>query len=147
MSIPDRLWRVVKGHWSIATQRVSELEAQAAAYQELADALKQSPPVPASTAPDGSRVLPPTPPPTPMTNTHDPLEACYTLLQLNPGADLATVERAYQARLAEWQPDQYRPGTPERAAVESRRTAIQAAYDKLRDALNPVETRFERLEF
>jgi flagellar biosynthesis/type III secretory pathway protein FliH len=149
LSIPERLWRVVKGHWVRTGDRLDSLEAQAAeaaAYQELADALRHAPRVEAIPLPDGPRVLPPPAPPT-RTGRHDPLEACYELLKLQPEADLSALEKAYQERLAEIRPERYPEGSPERSVQEGRRAAVEAAYEKLRDALNPTETRFERLEF
>lgn len=143
MSIPERLWRVVKGQWALANERLAEAEAQAEAYRELADTLRKSPPEPLSTpstAPSGPvRTAGPV--------AHDPLEASYLLLEVPPGASLQEVEIAYRRRLNEVRPEQYAPGTSERALQEGKREAIHAAYEKLRDMLNPTETRFERLEF
>jgi hypothetical protein len=159
MSIPDRLWRVVKGRWSMRSERpegiddlegleaIDALRAEASAYEELADALRQAPPaaLPASTQSSEPRVLPP---PRPAAKgEHDPLEASYTLLGLQPGADLAALDAALNARVAEVGADRYAGGTPERAAADGRLRALQAAYDRLRDMLNPTETRFEKLEF
>ena len=78
---------------------------------------------------------------------HDPLAAAYELLRLEPGCDLTALEAAYQARLSELDPAPHAAGSPERAGIEARQNAVSAAYEKLRDALNPTETRFERLEF
>ena len=145
MSIPERLWRVVKGHWEIAQDRVSEAEAQANAYQELADTLRQAPPVRPVETPNRPRTLPlPSPPDH---GRHDPMEACYVLLGVQPGADLNAIVQAYEARTAELRTDRYPAGSPERAAIDARLSALEAAYEKLRDTLNPTETRFERLEF
>ena len=147
MSIPDRLWRVVKGRWSLAQQKVEDAQAQAEAYEELAEALKQAPPVRPEQSQYGAPVLPPTPGLTLPAGHHDPLDAAYEMLRVAPGADLQALEQAYEARKNEIHPEYYPAGSPERAALEARRTALDAAYDKLRDAFNPVETRFERLEF
>ena len=145
MSIPERLWRVVKGRWEMAQDRVYEAEAQASAYQELADTLRQATPVrPVESANHQSTLPPPLPP---EHGRHDPMEACYELLGVQPGADLTAIERAYEARTAELRTDRYPAGSPERAAIDARLSALAAAYEKLRDTLNPVETRFERLEF
>ena len=148
MSIPDRLWRVMKGHVAIAQEKISEAEARASAYEELADALKDSPRIEAPPTPQGTRVLPNTQTlPTSAPGRFDPMEATYALLELQPGAEMADLERAYEARKADLHPEYYPPGSSERAAVEARRKALDLAYEKLRDALDPVETRFERLEF
>lgn len=148
MSIPDRLWRVVKGHWNLAQQKVEDAQAQADAYEELAEALKQAPPLPTQQTRGGTSVLPSTPTETRLpAGHHDPLEAAYALLQVAPGADLQALDQAYEARKNEIRPEYYPEASPERAALLARRSAVDAAYQKLRDALNPVETRFERLEF
>lgn len=147
MSIPERLWRVAKGHWDLAKERIEDVSARADAYQELADALKQpSPPAAAPTTRPASSTSTPAASPTPAGH-FDPLDAAYELLKVQPGTDLAAVEAAYQARITEIRPEQYAEGSVERAAVTARRAAVEAAYQKVRDALNPTETRFERLEF
>jgi hypothetical protein len=152
MSIPERLWRLVKGRWVMTDDRyyqeagaeVSEKHAEASAYEELAEALRRVPPIPVEERADHTRVLPQYAPPK---DGHDPLEAAYALLDVQPGCDLASLEAAYEKRMAEIRPDRHPAGSPERAALEGRRSAVQAAYDRLRDALNPTETRFEHIEF
>jgi hypothetical protein len=131
----------------MAGERIAEAEAQAAAYQELEEVLRRAPaPQPAQNS-RGEPVLP-APSHTPSgLGERDPLEACYEILKLKPGAGCDELEAAYQARLEEIKPERYVAGTPERMAMDSRAGAVRAAYDKLRDALNPIETRFERLEF
>jgi hypothetical protein len=146
MGIPERLWRVVKGHWDLASEKIGDAQARADAYEELADALKEAPPVRAEQSPTGTPVLPNSQPATTV-GQYDPLEAAYVLLKLAPGADLAALDAAREARLDEIHPEYYAEGSADRAAQEARKKAIEAAYTKLRDALNPVETRFERLEF
>ncbi len=151
MSIPERVWRIVKGRWVMAGDQLRSLEeklAEADAYQELADALRVRPEpgtVPTTTARTGSTVLPEPPAPT-AAGQHDPLEAAYELLQVKPGAGLAEVDAAYNERMSELRPELTVPGTPERTTQDARRRAVEAAYDKVRDVLNPTETRFERLE-
>ena len=149
MSIPDRLWRVVKGQWALANEKIAEAEAQADAYRELADTLRSAPPVnPAPTRAEptagavGSGGAAPA-----ATTQRDPLDACYALLLAAPGSSLEQIEAAFRQRLGELHPEQYPAGSPERALQEGKREAITAAYEKLRDVLNPTETRFERLEF
>lgn len=152
MSIPERLWRVVKGHVSLAQEKsagdryaaveekIDARAAEAAAYRELSDALRvadlgeQSAPSTKSRPASPDRAI-------------DPLQACYELLQVKPGVDLAGLEAAHQARLTELPVERYPAGSADRAVMESRRQAVGIAYDRLRDHLNPVETRFERLEF
>jgi len=143
MSIPDRLWRVVKGQWALANERLAEAEAQADAYHELADTLRKAPPQTSTTGSPVSSGGAGTTVPAP----RDPTEACYLLLGVPNGAPLETVETAYQQRMSELRPEQHPQGSPQRALQEGKREAIHAAYEKLRDTLNPTETRFERLEF
>jgi hypothetical protein len=168
MSIPRRIWRILKGRLNdlataattdpkeAALLREAELIAlaKAEAARELAETTGRS---------RSTDHRPPTPdrraagvPGTLRGTAHgarggaqqgDPLAGSYRLLRLAPGADLAALEVAYQARLAEVNPDRYPAGSPERTASESRRQAIMEAYEKLRDALHPTETRFEKLEF
>ena len=78
---------------------------------------------------------------------YDPLQASYELLGVRPGARLEEIDAALDTRLAAIRPEQHPAGSPQRAALEAQRSALTAAYDRLRDALNPTETRFERLEF
>ena len=149
MSIPERLWRLVKGRWVMTDDRYYEdvemKRAEASAYAELADALRHVPPIAAEERADHTRVLPQHAPP--RKEGHDPLEACYALLEVHAGCDLGALEAAYEKRMAELRPDRFAPGSAERSALAARRSAVQAAYDKLRDALNPTETRFEHIEF
>jgi DnaJ-domain-containing protein 1 len=143
MSIPDRLWRVVKGQWALANEKLAQTEAQADAYRELADTLRHSTPV----IPPATRAEPTAGASPAATTQRDPLDACYALLLVAPGASMEQIEAAYQQRLSELHPEHYAAGTPERALQEGKREAITVAYEKLRDVLNPTETRFERLEF
>ena len=147
MSIPDRLWRVVKGQWALAEERRSLTRDHADAMQELADFIRQPPATPpVERGAGGGPVLPQVSSPTP-SGQHDPLEACYVLLGVQPGASLVDVQQAYESRRVQLRPEQFLPGTPERAAVDARQSALQVAYERLRDSLNPTETRFEHLEF
>jgi hypothetical protein len=77
----------------------------------------------------------------------DRFTAEYALLGMTPGGDLEALETAYQARLGETRPERHPAGSAERRHAEAERREIVAAYERLRDALNPTETRFEKLEF
>jgi hypothetical protein len=145
MSIPDRLWRVVRGHWIVAGDRIRELEAQAAAYKELSEALRGSagetehPALESATEPRTG--------PLRASGGRDALQASYELLGLSPGVTLeqatAAFERQRDALAIETLPE----GSPDRRAAQARISALEAAYDRIRDVLHPTETRFERLEF
>src|SRR5438067_4702887 len=142
--IPERLWNVICGHWQVARERLDDAESLSGAYEELAahirahepdpELVSQSPgvlPSPKSHAPGG----------------RDPFAVSYELLGVTPGVDLAGLDQAYQARLAELEPDKFPAGSAQRQVIEGRRQAVVAAYEKLRDLLNPTETRFEKIEF
>jgi hypothetical protein len=159
MSIPDRLWRVVKGYWTLAEEKVRDADSQAAAFQELAETLRRRVPERAPLVGGAHRELPPEELPgvgeeasteagvSRRPRAVDPCAAAYELLGVPPGASLATVQEAFERRLEEIRPERHPPGSPERAALEARRSALHAAYERLRDALNTTETRFEHLEF
>jgi hypothetical protein len=168
MSIPIRLWRALRGRIALARERASvssaEMEAaleRAAMAQAEADAARElaEHAAGATHGPQGREVeesvSPHAPrparrvPSAPASTSHprDPLAGDYALLRLAPGSGLAALEVAYQARLAEESAERHPEGSPERAQAEARRRAIAAAYERLRDALNTTETRFEKLEF
>jgi hypothetical protein len=143
-SIPERLWRVVRGHWDLAQDREEEAQALADAYAELAVQLRAAEKLQAA-AQAGTGTLPPArrlP-----SGSQDPYAVSYELLGVTPGINLEALDEAYRARLAELPLDRFPEGSPQRQATAARRQAIEAAYEKLRDVLNPTETRFERIEF
>ncbi len=150
MSIPERLWRVACGHWSLmndAAEKVDARLAEADAYKELAETIRSIPAptplavvaVPSVTGSPGT--------PASSGGEHDPMEACYVLLGMKPGGGMEQLEAAYQARLGEFAQPLPPEASLDRARAEGKRAALEAAYEKLRDALNTTETRFERLEF
>jgi hypothetical protein len=141
MNIPQRLWRVFRGRIALARQDGDESYSLADATAELERSLEAArlAAAEAAAAPE-TRPLPPSAP-------RDPLEQHYQVLKLEPGSDLAALDWALQARLAELHPERYPVGSPERLAEEGRKRAIEDAYEALRDALNVTETRFEKLEF
>lgn len=66
------------------------------------------------------------------------LRACYRKLELQPGASLGEIKRAYRRLAGQWHPDRY-PGEPLRQkAAEERFKVICAAYERLR-AASPQE--------
>jgi hypothetical protein len=146
MSIPSRLWRVIRGHWELAEDRGQEAEAMATAYAELSEQLRAARLRDAAGAGAGASggVLPQ---PARPKRGQDPLAVSYELLGVAPGIGLAELDAAYQARVAELDPARHPEGSPQRQVVAGRRQAVEAAYEKLRDLLNPTETRFEKIEF
>jgi hypothetical protein len=144
------MWRVVRGRLLLARQRsrepaetvadVSEMRARADAMSELAEPV-QAPPRTAVERPGSRRVPPATGAP-----RRDPLAAYFRELDLSPDADLAALVAAHQARVAGIHPELHPVGSPERAAAEARKAVVDDAYERLRDAINVTETRFEKLE-
>ena len=159
MSMPERIWRIVRGRWLVAEERLREAMADQQAAQELEETV-QSPdwsasrpsptryapgPGPALRAParpSAARALPPSSRP-----AIDPLATDLALLGAPPACDMETLDRLYAERLAELRPQACPLESPDRSALVARRTALTEAYERLRDAINTTETRFEKLEF
>jgi hypothetical protein len=143
MSIPNRIWRILRGRWLMANDDVRDALAAEMAEYELAE-----PTLPPVTAKSG---LPPagrhSSGGVPSRTSHagrtaDPLAADLALLGAPPACDMPTLDRIYQERLAELDRD-----PPAADPGGERRAALSGAYERLRDAINTTETRFERLEF
>src|SRR5262245_5152893 len=105
-SIPERLWRVGRGHWELAEERGEQAEqadrAQPAAeaYAELAVHLRAArAQADQAAAAAASGTLPA--PGVASRGGRDPFAVSYELLGVKPGVELAGLEAAYQARLAE----------------------------------------------
>jgi len=143
--IPERLWNVVQGYWHLAQDRIDSTDAQAAAYAELAEQLKAAPVDPRVLKRAEKSHSLPSPSPDPR-GGRDPLAVSYELLRVPPGIGLHELDEAYRARLAELKQSPPAPGAPPNTP-DPRVPALEAAYEKLRDVLNPTETRFERIEF
>jgi hypothetical protein len=150
MNIPQRLWRVVRGRILLTRQRRSgfaeaavaeeELAALTAAARELAEQTVEPARAPADRVPARASAPPAGP------SRRDPLAPYFRTLKLAPGADLAALEQAYQRRLAEIHPELHPVGSPPREAAEGEKAVVVEAYERLRDAINVTETRFEKLE-
>jgi hypothetical protein len=148
MSIPQRIWRLVRGRWLLAEEQVRDALAEEAAVQEL-DETTRLPPSSAAPQPlttgrisAARRNLPPA-----SGRRIDPLAADLALLGAPPACDIETLDRLYAERLAELQPDRFPAGSTEHDEIAARRTTLSETYERLRDAINTTETRFERLEF
>jgi hypothetical protein len=148
MSMPERIWRIVRGRWLMAEERLQDALAEQQAEQELTETLAApylSPSLPSPSrpvAPSPRRPLSPSPRP-----AGDPLAADLALLGAPPACSMEILDRLYAERLAEFRPDAYPVDSPQRAEVVAHRAALSAAYERLRDAINTTETRFEKLEF
>ncbi len=150
MSMPERIWRIVRGRWLVAEERLREAMADQQAAQELEETVRSpdwsasrpSPTRYAGTRPSAARALPPSSRP-----AIDPLATDLALLGAPPACDMETLDRLYAERLAELRPQACPLESPDRSALVARRTALTEAYERLRDAINTTETRFEKLEF
>lgn len=154
MSMPERIWRIVRGRWLVAEERQLEFRAEQQAVEELNEALATSSPAPSRLPrnPDAwrpayspSALGPKSPVQHP--KFKDPLAEDLALLDAPPACDIATLERLYAERLAALGLDQLPPGSPEHTRAVARRASLFEAYERLRDAINITETRFEKLEF
>jgi DnaJ-domain-containing protein 1 len=75
-----------------------------------------------------------------------PLLRHYRVLGLEDGADLTAIDAAY-AKLAErCGPDRFVTDSEEAAAAAEILRRVEAAYNALRDALDPTAGRFDKLE-
>jgi hypothetical protein len=154
MSMPERIWRIVRGRWLMAEQRLQDAMAEQQAEQELTETLAApqsgtlfpSPALGARRAALGPSI------PNPKSPIHnpkseDPLAADLALLGAPPACGMELLDRLYAERLAEFRPDAYPVDSPQRAEIDAHRAALSAAYERVRDAINITETRFEKLEF
>jgi hypothetical protein len=146
MSIPERIWRIVRGRWLLAGEQVQDALAETAAARELAESVRPTVgagnPLPSTSAPpslhSGRGAARP---------AHDPLAADLALLGAPPACDMDTLDRVYRERLRELEQEGLPGGTSEVAILAARRVTLSEAYERLRDAINTTETRFEKIEF
>lgn len=168
MSIPERFYRIAKHKFSEIKDRVDrwDEEAQAAelaelrkpdARAELKEALRNPTPAKAEStpAPTASSVRSPeeirrTATPTASTSTGvgtDLLAAHYRLLGVEPGADFAEVQAAYNKLAARCDPARFPANSTEAREAELIRKRLEDSYKALRDALDSTARRFDLLEF
>jgi hypothetical protein len=144
MSIPQRIWRIVRGRWLLADEQFREAMTNEAAAQELTESTRQAAvpgiashqPIPSSTMRSDGRAV-----------RADPLAADLALLGAPPACDLETLDRLYRERLAELHQEELPGSTVDPAVIGGRRVSLAEAYERLRDAINTTETRFEKLDF
>lgn len=79
--------------------------------------------------------------------TSDPLLPHYRLLGVEPGADFTVVQSEYNKLAARSDPSRFPAGSEEERQAKSIRERLDASYKVLRDALDPMALRFDRLEF
>jgi hypothetical protein len=150
MSIPERIWRIVRGRWLVAEEQAREAMAEAAAARELDEGTRGegSGARPLSSGTGGSLRRPAV---SRSAGTRvpklDPLAADLALLGAPPACDMETLDRIYKERLAELRQQELPGSSSDPSSVRARRLALAEAYERLRDAINTTETRFEKLEF
>ena len=96
--------------------------------------------VPAASRPITGGSEPPAGPP------GGPLATQYRILGLQDGADLESVEAAYQGLAARCSPDRFPAESSEREAASEIFKRVDSAYNTLKEALDPTVGRFDKLE-
>jgi len=74
------------------------------------------------------------------------LAADYKLLGLSPGADIEAIESAWRELARRADPKRFPPGSAEEKRAAEILRAINEAYARIREAVNPTEGRFGKLE-
>lgn len=77
----------------------------------------------------------------------DPLAFHYRVLGVDPGADFATVQAAYNRYAARCDPGRFEAGSDEERKAAEIRKRLDDSYRILREALDPTARRFDMLEF
>jgi hypothetical protein len=77
----------------------------------------------------------------------DPLDYHYRLFKLEPGADFAAVQAAYNKLAARCEPSRFPAGSPEESQAREIRQRLDASFKELRDVLDTTARRFDLLEF
>lgn len=169
MGIPGRIRNIAVSQMQVIKERIARIEAEAeaemsrrvfdrrAAEEEL-DALPgdevQVPapsPVPRQKAAPRtpSEIAPAAPPPVqqpPVQSGSNALAIHYRVLGLTVGADLIEVERVYKELAARCAPSRFEAGSPEASDAAAILVRVEAAYTRLREALDPTAGRFDKLE-
>lgn len=76
----------------------------------------------------------------------NPLARHYRVLGLEEGADLEAIETAYAGLAKRCAPDRFPAGSEEQKAAQEIFNRVEAAYNALKDALDPTAGRFDKLE-
>lgn len=77
----------------------------------------------------------------------DPLDYHYKLLGLEPGADFASVQIAYNKLAARCDPARFPAGSHEEQQARQIRERLDVSFKQLREVLDLTATRFNLLEF
>ncbi len=76
----------------------------------------------------------------------NPLAVHYRVLGVEEGADLSTIEAAYNQLASRCAPERFPEGSEEHATAVQIRRRVESAYNALRDELDPTAGRFDKLE-
>src|SRR5438552_15056723 len=113
MSIPQRIWRVIKGRWLLAEEQLQDALADTAAAQELAESSRSA------ILSSGARATPADYRSLPSSTTpravHDPLAADLALLGAPPACAMETLDHIYRDRLQELEQESLPGGTADPA--------------------------------
>lgn len=170
MDIPRRIRTIAVSQMSVIKERLARIEAEAeaelarrgmdrrAAEEELdalpGDEIPAPPPtMPTTRQPSHARtpseIAPPAQRPIPPSTIASPastLSIHYRVLGLAEGADLIEVERVYKELAARCSPSRFEAGSTEAADAAAIMVRVEAAYTRLREALDPTAGRFDKLE-
>jgi hypothetical protein len=167
VSIPDRLFRLSKAYMNQVRDRIdAELSDRESAMRELDGGREPQRPA-ASGEPgdelmrraeakiaaarreaDARRETAPASASAPVAATDaTPAEAsAYRILGVPVGADLSTVQAAYENLAARCDPRRFPDGSAEEKDAQMILGKVNTAYDTLRKRLDPTENRFGKLE-
>jgi len=150
MSIIRRLALVLKSYLSAAKDQLDavareedrrEAESLRKAIEELKSSAETSEQIPDGYSPSNLHSTPFTP----FSQTAD-LAADYRILGLTPDADITAVETAWRNLASRADPKRFPAGSEEEKRAAELLKLINAAYARIREAVNPTEGRFGRLE-
>jgi len=176
MGIPDRLYNLAKSYLDSAKSRWDEVDTASqqeldaavsspalAAWEraqakikaaqsanQAANELRSAAPPPPATrqifeqSPQENEQPQSAPQPSPSTNA---LAAAYKVLDVPPGSDLQTVQKAYQDLQKRADPSKFPEGTKDRKLAQDILRRVNAAYMVLANTLTTAsDDRFDRLE-
>jgi curved DNA-binding protein CbpA len=131
-----------------------EREARDAAVRELDDIVglpatrpaDTSPSPPSQPQPESSVASAQVRPAQPVDERAARIARAYKVLSLPEGADLTEVDIAYRKLAERCRSDAFPEGSPERETADAILQRLNEAYNTLREALNPLAGRFDKLE-
>jgi len=157
MSLPRRLRNIALSQIKAIRDRLDRIDAEAAeeeaaqqraersARQELKDEANARP-TPTLRTPEEIASGAPRPAMSAAPQPASPLAIHYRVLGLEEGADLGAIEAAYHRLAKRCAPERFPEGSEEQQAAQEIFKRVDAAYNALRDALDPTAGRFDKLE-